>query len=276
MVSGVSAKPRLGNSLCFEERNQPSFTSTSTGAAFVLTYKSSERSTETLGYQIRRSEVSDITADVNLDEETENLNLASLRTGYRYDSRNDFFIPTSGRFGEFGLEYGAHSLGSELDFLRATGSLAYYQPLHERTTAAIALRSGWITPLEDDGTIPLQERFFNGGENTVRSYTESRLGPLDADGDPLGGEAFAAASVELRQELGATKLSAAVFYDLGFVVSDHSDYFDPDEPNIGSALGVGVRYRLPVGPLRVDLGWNPNRSVGEDEFVLNFSLGMAF
>jgi outer membrane translocation and assembly module TamA len=39
---------------------------------------------------------------------------------------------------------------------------------------------------------------------------------------------------------------------------------------------VGVRYRLPVGPLRVDLGWNPNRSVGEDEFVLNFSLGMAF
>ena len=263
-------------SLRFEEREQPSFTSRSTGAAFVLTYRGSERTTDTFGYQLRRSEITDVTADAMFDEETEDLNLASLRGSHRYDSRNDYFMPTAGRFGEFGLEFGDGVLGSELDFLRATGSLALYQPLSDRTSLAFALRSGWITPLGDDDTIPIQERFFNGGENTVRSYTESTLGPLDDDGDPLGGEAFAAATIEMRRVLGNTKLSAALFYDLGFVVPEHQDFFDPDEPNIGSALGAGLRYRLPVGPLRLDLGWNPNRGEGEDNLVLHFSLGMAF
>jgi outer membrane protein assembly complex protein YaeT len=261
----------------YERREEPSFTSTSRGGAFLLTHHPTQTAPTTIfGYQFRHSDLESDSIDVStLEEASEDVDIGSLRFTRRYDTVDYLFRPSKGHFLELGTEYGDSALGSELDFFRATGTLSLYRKWGELWVGAGSIRGGWITPLGDDDVIPLQERFFNGGENSVRSFQESELGPKDDDGDPLGGEGFGTLNLELRRAIfGSFQL--AVFADAGYVVPDHRDFFNPTSANTGEAIGVGVRYLLPIGPLRVDLGYNPDRDPGEDEYVVHFSLGMAF
>ncbi len=270
----------LESELTFEynRREEPSFTSSDRSVAYLFTYQPTKSKTTTFGYQFRRSDLeSETVNEGSVDAAEDETDIASLRLQHRIDTLYPQWIaPTKGRFLELGLEYGAEELGSELDFLRATASLSTYREFGEIWVGAAALRGGWIRPLEAGQTIPLQERFFNGGENSVRSFEESALGPKDADGDPTGGEGFGTLNLEARRPIWGPKLQAAVFGDAGFVVTDHQDFFEPSSTETGTALGIGLRYVLPVGPVRVDLGYNPAPEEGEDDFVLHFSLGMAF
>jgi translocation and assembly module TamA len=142
--------------------------------------------------------------------------------------------------------------------------------------------------------VPLAEKFFNGGENTVRSFHESELGPKDASGDPTGGLGFNVLSLELRQRL-VGNLFASLFGDLGNIAPNRSpaergnrpydsrseilsdtfaDFFKDFRP----AVGVGLQYLTPVGPARVDFAFNPDKDSrrDEDDFVVHLSVGMAF
>jgi outer membrane translocation and assembly module TamA len=135
-----------------------------------------------------------------------------------------------------------------------------------------------IVPLEDGETIPIQERFFNGGENSVRSFREDRLGPVDGEGNPLGGEVRNTLSLELRYRLWGN-LHGALFYDAGNVLAEFEDALDFRD--LRSGVGVGLRYMLPIGPLRIDGAWNPDPrqltpTLEEDNFVVHVSVGMAF
>ncbi len=78
-------------------------------------------------------------------------------------------------------------------------------------------------------------------------------------------------SLELRQRVSGN-FSAALFADYGNIGLTSSEAFD----DFRSALGVGLRYGLPIGPIRLDAGFNPNRQPGEDRFVIHFAVGMPF
>jgi outer membrane protein assembly factor BamA len=150
---------------------------------------------------------------------------------------------------------------------------SWFTPLSPRDVFGVSFRTGVIVPVGDSDAIPLQERYFNGGENTVRSFKEDQLGPQDADGDPIGGEAYTVISAELRHTLGG-RLGAAFFFDLGNVQEDASDYFHFD--NGGAAVGAGLRYLLPVGPVRLDVGVNPDPGDDDDTWVAHLSVGVPF
>ena len=150
-------------------------------------------------------------------------------------------------------------------------------------------RTGLIVPgKEDFDDLPLAERFFNGGENTVRSFKQSDLGPQD-NGDPVGGLAYNVINIELRQRL-IGNLTGSLFLDLGNVSPDRSlekydsksdimsDTFSEYFENFRPGVGFGLQYQLPVGPARLDFAFNPDRDSdrGEDFFVFHFSVGMAF
>ena len=120
---------------------------------------------------------------------------------------------------------------------------------------------------------PAAGAFLRGGENSVRSFRESRLGPSDADGEPLGGEAFGTLSLEWRHELGGA-FQSALFADAGYVEAQAEDLFALDDVRTG--VGVGLRYLLPIGPLRLDAAFNPDRRAGEAEWVVHFAIGMPF
>jgi outer membrane protein assembly complex protein YaeT len=269
------------SSLSFSERQLDGFTSSKIGAGVALRREWSSRLTTTFGYQLRRSAVLDL-KDVQRDETVslQDVNLSSLTSNARYDDRDNVFVPTRGWFSEMNLEFAAKSLGSDREFFRGQWTVSVYQPLSKSLSGALSLRGGAIAPLGTQDSIPLQERFLSGGENSVRAFQEGRLLPVGDDGVPLvdeegnslGGEAFWTLTAELRQRVWGN-LQGALFLDAGALVPKAKDFFNPYE--VRSGVGLGLRYLLPIGPLRLDGAWNLDRKEGEDRFVVHFSVGMA-
>ena len=126
--------------------------------------------------------------------------------------------------------------------------------------------------------IPIDERFFDGGSTTVRSFAERDLGPHN-NGYPIGGDFFTVFNVEYTFPIFG-ELQGAAFVDAGNLLPNVDNYF-ADGVSAGLedmryAIGLGLRYKLPVGPIRLDYGYNPDRHQGEDTGAFHFSFGFAF
>ncbi len=264
----------LDVSAYWARREEPSFLRKEAGVGATLTRRFDENFRTSLGYRFRNSQATEVEV---LDPPTlaalETVNISSITLSPTYDSRIGVFAPTGGALARLILEYAGVALGSEIDFCRVRAHWAIFEPLREGTVLAGAFRSGVIVPVGTTNEIPLQERFFNGGEISVRSFHQDELGARDAGGNPIGGEAFTTISAELRQEV-IGSIQVAAFAETGNLVPDAADYFDFE--GFRHALGVGVRYLLPIGPLRLDWGWNPNPQGQEEDWVLHLSVGMAF
>lgn len=257
------------------QREEPSFQRTELGSRIQLSHSLGEHWEGSAAYQYRFSGIDDVDVDALLDPDlTDDVDISSVTAALAHDTRDLVFDPSRGEASRASVEVATAVLGSELDFVRVRASHTSIVRLHEEETlVALAFRTGWIVPTGGTQEIPLQERFFNGGESTVRSFREDRLGPRDADGTPVGGEAYNVLSVELRQRLGG-RWRAALFVDAGNVVTDHSDYFEFSGVRYG--VGVGLRYSLPIGPIRLDGALNPDPEAGESDGAIHLSLGLAF
>ena len=222
----------------------------------------------TYRFSLSRIEKSDA---IELHDEQSDLRLGAAGPFLSYDSRDDFFTPASGaRVRLFG-ELGAPALGGEIDFWHAGVTAAGFLEVLAGTVVGARAQHEWIVPFDGTGRIPIQERLFNGGENSVRSFTQSELGPRDSGGTPVGGEVRTTLTLELRQRVYG-HLSAAVFGDYGNVAISGARPFE----GFRTAVGGGLRYNLPIGPLRLDVGVNPRPRADEDAYVIHFAVGMPF
>jgi outer membrane protein assembly complex protein YaeT len=212
--------------------------------------------------------------------------------------RRDFPLdPHTGQLSLLLAEYAGGFLGGSASFVRWTGSHAAYQPLGRAATAAYRVRLGYIHPIgrgvaQTSGgrellSVPFDERFRVGGGTTVRGHAEKSLGPYDGD-QPLGGLALVVANAELRFPV-FWQISGALFLDAGNLWEDYRqitaarwtrglrsrEFSDLD---LNYSMGVGVRLRTPVGPLRLDYGTSLNRALrpGTSRSEWHFSLGQAF
>lgn len=278
----------------FRRREEPSFTRKEMGSSIMLTKKYSKNLEFTLGYLYKQTKTLDISADPAVENMESDYNVASAKTQATWDSRNDLFFPTKGLKLYGAVEVAEPAIGSQLSFWRCTAGLRHFTKLGRKTTLGLRYDTGLIVPGRNQITIPLAERFFNGGENTVRSFKESELGPRDLSGDPVGGMAYNVAGIELRQQLG-NNTAGTLFVDYGNIAPNRSldelnkppytnrsdviadtldDYFNDFRP----ALGMGLLYLLPIGPVRLDFAWNPDldEDRGENALTIHFSIGMAF
>ncbi len=263
-----------GLSVFRELRDEPSYDKDELGVALALSRELRPRLRLSTEYRFRASRVSEVdVSDPSAIAQTENVDISSLALIGSWDQRDSVFVPTEGNLLRASLEYGDAALGSELDFTRLRVTETWLTSLREGTVLALSWRMGVIAPHGDTSGIPLQERFFNGGENTVRSFREDELGPRDPQGVPIGGEGFQVLSAELRQRIKGS-LEGAGFWDGGTLATQAQDVLAVDD--VRQALGLGVRYLLPIGPLRLDCGWNPAPRAGEDRWRAHFSVGMAF
>lgn len=258
-------------SLFGNRREEPSFTRLENGATLSFSRNWTRTFRTVAGYEYRRSDAIDIDPDA-ADIEN-NVRLSTLFFSPTLDTRDNFLSATKGSRNSLGVEWSTSALGSQLDFLRLRLYRSQYHALGTGTVLAMRAQTGLIFPISDTTAIPIQERFFNGGEDSVRSFREDELGPKDASGNPVGGEAFTLGSVELRQRI-AGAFGGALFYDIGNVSPTTSDYLD--FADFRSGVGLGARYMLPIGPLRLDAAWNPDARDDEDDFVVHFAVGMAF
>ena len=188
------------------------------------------------------------------------------------DTRSpDKLNPRQGFIGGVIGEVASVGLGSSVEYARLTGRATYYFPVTSKTLFALGARAGWMDPLSGSPIdIPIDERFFNGGSTSVRSFPERRLGPSDRHGYTIGGDTFTIFNAEYQFPLFGS-LIGAVFADAGSVGSSPGDIGSMD-----FAVGPGIRYASPVGPLRIDVGFNPERTTGERRMMIHISFGMAF
>lgn len=275
-------------------REEPSFTRRDAGGTFSLSSELGRGLNVTTGFTFRRTDLSEAAAVVDEEDLRDDYNFASVKAQATYDTRNDIFFPTTGQRTFGAVERADTLLGGDVTFLRLTGGTRWFRPVARSTVLGLRYRTGLIIPGEDEFTVPLAERFFNGGENTVRSFKESELGPRDSSGDPAGGLAYNVLSVELRQRL-LGDFTGTLFADFGNVAPNRtredqgqppyrnrsqilSDTLDDFFRGFRPGVGVGLQYLLPVGPARFDFAVNPDRDKerNEDRYVLHFSVGMAF
>jgi len=193
------------------------------------------------------------------------------------DTTIDFFYPTAGSRSQASIERSGGFWGGDISFYKWALRHTVYHELLWGITGLLAGAGGFMHETGRTKDIPIFERFFLGGGDSVRGYSERGVGPTDANGNPLGGKAFLQANAELRFTV-YKSLGGAVFID-GGQVADSLRGSAPANWKYGA--GWGLRYRTPVGPVRLDFGYklNPDKPVAlakVETWRIHFTIGEAF
>jgi outer membrane protein insertion porin family len=186
------------------------------------------------------------------------------------DHRDDPLDPHKGYFFSVDLGLAEHIFGSQRNFARLIARHSSYYKLGKRVVLARNTVIGEILAFDYTGTaydsIPLPERFYSGGDTTNRGFPPEQAGPRDPNtGFPIGGTAMLFNQTELRFPLIGENIGGVLFHDMGntfqsisnvtFHVTQHGLQ---DFNYMVHAVGIGIRYRTPIGPLRVDLAYSIN------------------
>jgi outer membrane protein insertion porin family len=186
------------------------------------------------------------------------------------DRRDDPIEPHKGVYNTLELGLAEHAFGSERNFFRFLARDSTYHPIGKRIVLARSTEVGNIFAFDYSGSaldaIPLPERFFGGGSSSNRGFPDFQSGPRDPEtGFPIGGTALFFNQTEVRFPLIGENIGGVLFHDFGntfstignfsFRVRQH-DLQDFDY--MVHAVGFGIRYRTPVGPLRLDLAYSIN------------------
>ncbi len=197
--------------------------------------------------------------------------LGTVGASILLDYRNSPVLPSRGWMGSLTIT----SASGNTSYLRSDAVFAYYQPITKKLRAAFSAKSSAIQNSGGVENLPIDLRVFNGGTTSVRSFAEREMGPHSRAGDtPLGGLLSQTFSVELSYET-IPNLELAVFGDAGNLKSTVDNPFSQPS-GLRYAIGLGLRYKLPIGPLRIDYGVNPNPRGGEPFGALHITFGFAF
>ena len=190
----------------------------------------------------------------------------------QWNNRDDELNPTRGVLLSAKLDHSNTALISDASFVKLELDGRYYRPLSRRTVFATRLRIGGIKPYGGSNSVPSNVRFFAGGPGSVRGYQLNRLGPLDSNGNPIGGGSLIEGSMEIRYPI-MGDFGGTAFVDIGNVFVPAFTY-RLDE--LKYSLGVGLTYMTPVGPLRVEVAYAINPEDRDLTRLFFFAIGQAF
>jgi translocation and assembly module TamA len=186
--------------------------------------------------------------------------------------RDDPVYPTRGyRFvADFRFSHDGIASDATFEQLRMNAKLIRSWGSRTRFIARAELGHTWVDALSD---LPVSERFFTGGDQSVRGFDYNTLGPTDADGNVIGGRELAVASLEIDARV-IRKWGVAAFIDAGNAADADSAGGSFDNLTLRRAAGVGLRWRSPVGMVRIDVArpiddpllrrWRLHISIGPD------------
>lgn len=190
-----------------------------------------------------------------------------------YDTRDNLLNPSKGLYLEWDNELGRSLSNGQTTLFRSIGRFKYFYPWRDYLVFASALEVGWIGLPRDLGDLPLNERFYAGGPNSLRAFGYRLVGPLDINGVPIGGKLKIVWNVlEVRRVL-YKMFSVAFFTDVGNVWKEANDFNVSD---IRTCVGVGLRANTIIGVIRCDYGINIKPRKEESGSKLFLSSGFAF
>jgi outer membrane protein insertion porin family len=198
--------------------------------------------------------------------------LSGPSAGVTFNNTEDPFNPQSGEILSLLGNLSDHSFGADYRYWRVLAEARKYRLIAWQTVLATRLKLGLSDTLGTIGDVPLSERFYSGGEGSVRGYGLRRIGPLSASDDPLGGLSLIEGSVELRRPL-FWKLNGALFFDCGQVATKPYDLrVDALQCGYGPAAGLNS----PVGPINFYLGFPTDKPSADSSWQFYFSIGQYF
>lgn len=177
---------------------------------------------------------------------------------------DDRLYPTRGLLFGFELRGASTALLSDLDFVQGVVHLKGVYALNDVSRVIARGDVGATAISQGFENLPTSLRFFTGGDTTVRGYAFNSIGPADAEGVVIGGKNLLVGSLEYEHRVW-DQWSVAAFVDSG-------DAFDGASPELKTGVGIGLRWRSPVGPVRLDLASGLDRPPG-DVFRFSFSIG---
>ena len=288
-------EPRLFNweldgfaSLFVERARQPAFDASKVDFSFQSLKQFANEDSLLLTASYQTVNLRDIRDNRHTDAFPDQVGIYQIsRVGASYirDTRNDVFDPSRGNYFTGTFQFANRALGSEINFTSVFTQFSLFRPAKGAVIAASA-RFGWNQPYGRTRSLPITERYFAGGSTTLRGFSLDDAGPISAPRidpgspggvrlAPAGGNALTIVNLEYRFPIPFlfSGLGGAVFYDTGTVFERISDFGVGDFTH---TLGYGLRYQTPLGPIRVDFGFNLNRQPGESLNKAFLTLGHAF
>lgn len=199
---------------------------------------------------------------------------SAVTIGVTRDSRDSLFTPTKGSNQSFSIEWAG--LGGDVAFLRYILDMAFYRSLKWGTVGVFHARAGFLQGLSY-GAQPAYELFYLGGIETIRGFKYATITPRDPRTlDRIGGNKFFQINTEYRFPVPRLKkygIIGLVFFDCGNVYSSNARAL---VPNVRTSIGGGIRWFSPMGPLRVEWGYNLNKKSFEQQSAWEFTIGGTF
>jgi outer membrane protein insertion porin family len=224
-----------------------------------------------LQYRITRDKISHVTPGIPtelLSEQGTRVTSLVAATITR-DSRDNYVAPTTG--GTVSLLAEFAGLGGDSRFVRTVANATYFHPIWFDHILSGRVEGGYGFGWSDE-PLPLFERFYLGGPNTIRSFKFRKISPIDETGVRIGGDTELLGNAEYIIPL-PFNIRLAGFFDTGNAYG-FGTKFDPT--NLRYAGGAGVRWLSPFGPIRLDYGVNLDRRTGEEFGAFHFSVGSPF
>jgi outer membrane protein insertion porin family len=225
-------------------------------------------------YTYQKIDITNVRDDASweIKQEAGTRYVGSVGLGLTRDTRDSWILPTKGY--RLNLTPEVAGIGGDTDFTKVTGSASIYFPLFWEHILRLGTQAGVVEQYGSSERVPIFDRFFLGGANTVRGFKYRAISPRDENDEPIGGKTMGMATAEYTFPL-ITRVRGACFFDIGGVFPE-AGQFDLDKLN--GAVGVGVRLNLPIGPIQVDYGWpviTDENNEGADG-KLSFTMGSTF
>lgn len=232
----------------------------------------------TVGYkQTDITDIADTASQFIQDEEGEKSSAFIINT-LRYDTRDSRLTPTKGYKAEAMVEYSG--FGTDIEYVRGKIGGSWHKEVRPDWIFTVAGEVGALWDINND--VPVYEMFQTGGNNGLRGFDFSGIGPRDlTNDDALGGKYIATNTLELSFPLG-TQLKEMGINGLAFVDGGIVTEFREDHPNVvdskiyRASMGLGAYWRSPLGPLRFEFALPISDAEEDKTKVFSFNFGTRF
>jgi outer membrane protein insertion porin family len=257
-------------------RDMGSYDYAQQGGSLTLTRPLTEFTRLSGRYRYEKGTVNniDIDAGTYIQDQSGTTTISSVTLGINRNTIDNIMNPTRGSNATLSFELAGVVFGGQTDFYKALASYGRYIPAGFWNSQFFVRGTAGTTGSCNGATIPVYENFFVGGLNTVRGFKYGEAGPLDQNGDPIGGNNQLFFNFEwIFPVYAPVGLKGVLFFDVGHAFNNDKGFL---LDGARTAAGGGIRWFSPFGPVRIELGVNLNPKKDEKRSVFDFALGTQF
>jgi outer membrane protein insertion porin family len=265
-------------------RTNQGFNQNTLGGAVTLGRRLFEQVDGSITYGYENVEITDVDRETAPElllrqvDECAECATSSLTFALTRDTRDSFAEPTRGNRSRVSATYAGGFLDADHNFVKAVAESSQYWPLFWKFVGHLRGSLLWGDAFGDTEDLPVQERFYLGGPNTIRGFRNFTVSPKDPVTDTVTGgtEAWFVNGEVIFPLYEPIRLRGVVFMDVARVSDEQDQFSDFFTNDIKTSAGVGIRFNSPLGAIRLEWGFNLNPQEDERMQVLHFSAGTSF